>query len=200
MITKGIFSVFMLVCMVSVVYSSQVPQEINYQGKVEVNGVTFDGVGQFKFAITNLAGGAYYWTNDGSHPSPPNEPEKSISLKVNQGVLSVHLGDIAHPNMEAIPLYVIQNPNAWLRIWFSDGKSPFVRLGQDVKLSNFIQNSKHVQSIRQTQRNKEIEKELNRIKKGNTVVNYHVYGLNNETKDVLNVPVGKAFIITEVLY
>ena len=36
--------------------SAQVPQLINYQGRVAVGAVNFDGPGQFKFALVNPAG------------------------------------------------------------------------------------------------------------------------------------------------
>ena len=35
---------------------AQVPQFLNYQGRVAVNGVNFDGSGQFKFALVDAAG------------------------------------------------------------------------------------------------------------------------------------------------
>ena len=35
---------------------AQVPQLINYQGRVAVGAVNFDGAGQFKFALVNAAG------------------------------------------------------------------------------------------------------------------------------------------------
>jgi hypothetical protein len=39
---------------------AQVPQLINYQGRVAVNGVGFDGSGQFKFALVDAAGTASF--------------------------------------------------------------------------------------------------------------------------------------------
>ena len=45
---------------------AQVPQLINYQGRVAVKGVNFDGSGQFKFAIVDAAGTTSYWSNDGT--------------------------------------------------------------------------------------------------------------------------------------
>ena len=35
---------------------AQIPQLINYQGRVAVGGVNFDGAGQFKFALVEGAG------------------------------------------------------------------------------------------------------------------------------------------------
>ena len=52
--------------------SAQVPQLINYQGRVTVNGTNFSGAAQFKFALVNAAGSSNYWSNDGTvtgHPA-----------------------------------------------------------------------------------------------------------------------------------
>ena len=35
---------------------AQVPQALNYQGRVAVGAVNFDGTGQFKFALVNSTG------------------------------------------------------------------------------------------------------------------------------------------------
>jgi hypothetical protein len=44
----------------------QVPQMINYQGRVSVGNTNFNGTGQFKFAFVNGLGNVSYWSNDGS--------------------------------------------------------------------------------------------------------------------------------------
>ena len=46
---------------------AQVPQLLNYQGRVAVGNpaVNFDGSGQFRFALVNAAGNTTYWSNDG---------------------------------------------------------------------------------------------------------------------------------------
>ena len=58
---------------------AQEPRLINYQGRVAVGGVNFDGSGQFKFAIVDAAGTTSYWSNDGtstagSEPGDLKEP------------------------------------------------------------------------------------------------------------------------------
>ena len=45
--------------------SAQVPQLINYQGRVTVSGAGFTGTGQFKFALLNGPLGTTLWSNDG---------------------------------------------------------------------------------------------------------------------------------------
>ena len=45
---------------------AQVPQIIGYQGRVAVDGVNFDGSGQFKFALVNPTGSTTFWSNDGT--------------------------------------------------------------------------------------------------------------------------------------
>jgi hypothetical protein len=50
---------------------AQVPQVINYQGRVIVGSTNFNGTGQFKFALTNSNGSTYYWLSDGSVVGPP---------------------------------------------------------------------------------------------------------------------------------
>ena len=46
--------------------TAQVPQLINYQGRVAVGTVNFNGPGSFKFAFVNAAGTTTYWSNDGT--------------------------------------------------------------------------------------------------------------------------------------
>ena len=58
--------------------SAQVPQLINYQGRVAVSGVNFDGTGQFKFALVDSAATISYWSNDGTSAAG-SEPSKRIN-------------------------------------------------------------------------------------------------------------------------
>ena len=46
---------------------AQVPGLINYQSRVAVGGINFDGTGAFKFALVNALGNTAYWTNDNTH-------------------------------------------------------------------------------------------------------------------------------------
>src|SRR2546422_97797 len=45
---------------------AQVPQLINFQGRVAVDGVNFNGAAEFKFALVNGDGSASFWSNDGA--------------------------------------------------------------------------------------------------------------------------------------
>ena len=74
--------------------SAQVPQMINYQGRVAVGdpAVNFDGTGEFKFALVNEDGSASYWSNDGTS-TEGSEPTAAVSLMVTNGLYSVLLGD-----------------------------------------------------------------------------------------------------------
>jgi hypothetical protein len=76
---------------------AQVPQLISYQGRVGVDGVNFDGSGQFKFAFVNAAGNDTYWSNDGSSTAG-SEPTTSVGIPVSKGLYSILLGDATLPH------------------------------------------------------------------------------------------------------
>jgi hypothetical protein len=98
-----------------------VPQQLNHQGRVAVNGVNFDGTGQFKFALVNANGSTTYWSNDGS--SAGSHPTSHVTLAVSKGLYSVLLGDTTLTNMTALPSSALDHEDVRLRIWFSDGSS-----------------------------------------------------------------------------
>jgi len=120
--------------LVSILHA-QVPQVINYQGRVAVGGVNFNGTGTFNFALVNAAGTASYWTNDGTH-SDGTQPSSSVSLSVNNGLYSVLLGDTTVPNMTAIPASVFTNSSVWLRVWFNDGTHGAQLLSPDQRIAS----------------------------------------------------------------
>ena len=99
-----------------------VPQQLNHQGRVAVNGVNFDGTGQFKFALVNANGSTTYWSNDGSS-SAGSQPTSHVTLSVSKGLYSVLLGDTSLTNMTALPSSALDHEDVRLRIWFSDGSS-----------------------------------------------------------------------------
>src|SRR4051794_6392712 len=78
--------------------SAQVPQIVNYQGRVAVGAVNFEGTGQFKFALVN--GGTApppnpfitYWSNDGSSIAGA-QPNSAVAIPVTKGLYAVLLGD-----------------------------------------------------------------------------------------------------------
>ena len=99
---------------------AQVPQIINYQGRVAVGTTNFNGQGAFKFALVNAAGTTTYWSNNGSSTAG-SQPTAAVSLTVTKGLYSVLLGDTTLPNMTAIPNSVFNNADVRLRVWFDDG-------------------------------------------------------------------------------
>jgi hypothetical protein len=99
-----------------------VPQQLNHQGRVAVNGVNFDGTGQFKFALVNANGSTTYWSNDGSS-SAGSQPSSHVTLAVTKGLYSVLLGDTTLTNMTALPSSALDHEDVRLRIWFNDGSS-----------------------------------------------------------------------------
>src|SRR5687767_9617199 len=85
--------------------SAQVPQLINYQGRIQVGTNNFDGTGQFKFALVNGSSAASpltYWSNDGTSVNGA-EPGAAVSLPVVKGLYGVKLGDVTEANMSAWP-------------------------------------------------------------------------------------------------
>ncbi len=111
---------------------SQVPQLINYQGRVVVNGANFAGTGQFRFALVDGAGNPY-WSNDGTSMGGP--PINAVSITVTNGLYSVLLGDSTLPNMTAIPPSVFNNPDVRLRVWFNDGTNGVQQLTPDQRIA-----------------------------------------------------------------
>ncbi len=87
---------------------SQVPQIVNYQGRVVVSGINFDGTGSFKFALVNATGTTTYWSNDGTS-SAGSQPAGAVALNVSKGLYSVLLGDTGVANMTTIPPSVFNN-------------------------------------------------------------------------------------------
>jgi hypothetical protein len=117
------------------VLSAQVPQLINYQGRIAVSKVNFEGEGHFKFAL--MSGGAdltTYWSNDGTSTAG-SEPASAVVLTVTKGLYSVQLGDTTLSNMTAIPATVFTNPDVRLRVWFNDGSTGSQLLPPDQRIA-----------------------------------------------------------------
>ena len=113
---------------------AQVPQLINYQGRVAVGAVNFDGSGQFKFALVDTAGNSTYWSNDGTSTAG-SEPTTAVTLTVSKGLYSVLLGDATLPNMAIVSSTVFTNPDVRLRVWFNDGTNGFQLLAPDQRIA-----------------------------------------------------------------
>jgi len=114
---------------------AQVPQLVNYQGRVAVGTTDFNGSGQFKFALVNAAGTTTYWSNNGTSTGG-SPPTAAVSLPVTNGLYSVLLGDTALTNMTvAIPASVFANSDVWLRVWFNDGTNGSQLLTPDQRIA-----------------------------------------------------------------
>ena len=111
-----------------------VPQVLNHQGRLAVNGVNFEGSGQFKFALVNLTGNVTFWSNDGTGSSG-SEPTAAVTLAVSKGLYAVLLGDASVSNMTAVPTSVFENADVRLRVWFNDGSNGFQLMTPDQRLA-----------------------------------------------------------------
>ncbi len=112
---------------------SAAPALLNHQGRMAVNGVNFEGTGQFKFALVNTAGTTTYWSNNGTSTAG-SQPTAAVSLTVTKGLYAVILGDTALANMAAIPVTVFDNADVRLRVWFNDGTTGFQQITPDQRL------------------------------------------------------------------
>lgn len=114
---------------------AQVPQIINYQGRVLVGTTNFNGTGSFKFALVNSNGSTTYWSNDGTS-SAGSQPTNAVSLSVANGLYSVVLGDIGYSNMTVVPASVFSNFDVRLRVWFNDGTHGSQLLTPDQRIAS----------------------------------------------------------------
>lgn len=112
--------------------SAQVPQIINYQGRITVGGTNYDATGLFKFALVNTGGTVNYWANDGT---ASGQPATGVSLAVSKGLYAVLLGDTTVSGMTtAIGSTVFNSSDVRLRVWFSDG-SGYQQLTPDQRIA-----------------------------------------------------------------
>lgn len=122
-----------LVLLLAAPVGAQVPQLINYQGRVVQGGTNFNGTGSFKFALVNAAGNVTFWSNDGTSAAG-SQPTAAISLSVVNGLYAVLLGDATIPNMTVIPSTVFNNADVRLRVWFNGGPG-FQLLSPDQRIA-----------------------------------------------------------------
>jgi hypothetical protein len=113
---------------------AQVPQIINYQGRVAVDGTNFSGTGEFEFALVSGSGVTTYWSNDGTSIAG-SQPTSAVSLTVSSGLYSVGLGDTTITNMTAVPYNVFGNSAVFLRVWFNDGTHGWQLLAPDQRIA-----------------------------------------------------------------
>src|SRR5438093_5999536 len=113
---------------------AQVPQLIDFQGRVAVDGVNFNGTGEFKFALVNGDGSATFWSNDGTSVGG-SEPTNAVPIAVSQGLYSVLLGNVTLANMTPISVSSFTNSDVRLRIWFNDRTNGFQQLSPDQRIA-----------------------------------------------------------------
>jgi hypothetical protein len=123
--------VIALICACCSSSYSQVPNIIQYQGRItKADGATLaPGIYRFKFAITSLAG-AVLWTNDGSGKTPPTNPNDVTILE--NGLYYVRLGESPMASMPG-NLFT-SNGQTQLRIWFDGTENPTQELLPAVKI------------------------------------------------------------------
>jgi hypothetical protein len=130
---RAILSIFLLFSATPVHAQLNVP--INVQGRVTVDGLAFNGIGKFKFALLLSNGRVLLWANDGSAGGSNFEPAGSVDLNVVKGLYSVMLGDTTIPGMTApINPDIFTNPDVRLRIWFNDNTHGFQQLLPDQRV------------------------------------------------------------------
>ena len=118
---------------------AQVPNTLHHQGRIAVDGVNFDGTGEFRFLLyhgTSLGTiTTPLWKNDDSSPANGDEPATSISTVVTKGLYSLDLG--ASPQ-QAITADLTPAPatELYLRIWFDDGTNGSQQLSPDKLISS----------------------------------------------------------------
>jgi hypothetical protein len=132
-IRRGSFAAACAELLVASGLSAQVPQIINYQGRVVVGSTNFNGTGQFKFALINNANGQTLWSNDNTSSG---EPAAAVSVSVANGLYSVLLGDTSISNMTAIPATVFGNSDVRLRVWFNDGSHGWQQFTPDQRIAS----------------------------------------------------------------
>ncbi len=127
------FYVAMLLLLGALPAFPQIPEIINYQGRIQVQGTNFTGTGLFKFSIGTENMGAVYWSNDGTLAG---EPAASVQGDLDKGLYSIGLGDTTLAGMGALDPAVLASTGLWLRVWFSDGILGFEQLVPDKPLAS----------------------------------------------------------------
>lgn len=132
---------FVCVVLLAPAAHAAAPNVIQYQGRVRVDGVDFNGSGSLKFVIHRDGN---VWWRSSADGNGDGEPDTAIVQSVTNGLFTVGLGDTAIPNMAALTFVDPTDPqNAGsstapplLRIWFNDGVSGFSQLSPDQPLSS----------------------------------------------------------------
>lgn len=111
-----------------------VPSLLNFQGRIVIGGVSYNGTGQFQFALVDGSGTNTFWSNDGTG-SGGGEPSATISLALTNGLYAVVLGDTNISGMsQPIDPETFTNGDVRLRVWFNDGAHGFEKLSPDQRI------------------------------------------------------------------
>lgn len=129
--TKCLLFCFVLLCVQTM--SADVPNLINYQGRIAVDGSSFTGLGSFKLALIKGDGSAVYWMN-APDADEDGEPDVGTQIDVEGGLYSILVGDTTLPNMSALPDNVFDSSDVYLRVWFDDGVNGFELLQPDQQI------------------------------------------------------------------
>ncbi|HEY3266141.1 MAG TPA: hypothetical protein VGM37_04390 [Armatimonadota bacterium] len=110
-----------------------VPNTVNFQGAVKVNGLPYSGQGYFKFALIDPAKSSKLWDNAGATTGA--EPTAAVPLTVTAGLATAQLG-LTTQGFAALPATTFRT-NAALRVWFSTSSGgPFQLLSPDQVLAS----------------------------------------------------------------
>jgi uncharacterized protein YjbI with pentapeptide repeats len=121
----------LLLALLLAAFHATIGNVINHTGHVSMKGTPYTGTGQFKFSIVDGSGNSL-WNNDGSSGE---EPAAAVSTQVKNGFYSIQLGDETTPGMTKLsPSVLDRDDPTYLRMWFDEGSSTFVRLGIDQRL------------------------------------------------------------------
>jgi hypothetical protein len=112
-----------------------VPPLLNFQGRIVIGGVSYNGTGQFHFALVDSTGTNTFWSNDGTSAGG-GEPAAAVSLALTNGLYAVVLGDTNVSGMsQPIDPNTFTNGDVRLRVWFNDGAHGFEQLSPDQRIA-----------------------------------------------------------------
>ena len=129
-----VFSFFLLNFSLLPAAFGGVPSLLNFQGRIVIGGVSYNGAGQFQFALVDNAGTKTFWSNDGTGTGG-GEPSAAISLAMTNGLYAVVLGDTNISGMpQPIDPETFTNGDVRLRVWFNDGTHGYEQLSPDQRI------------------------------------------------------------------
>ena len=111
------------------------PPLLNFQGRIVIGGASYNGAGQFQFALVDGTGANTFWSNDGTSTGG-SEPVAAITLTLTNGLYAVLLGDTTVSGMtQPLTASVFTNSDVRLRVWFNDGTHGFEQLAPDQRIA-----------------------------------------------------------------